>query len=131
MIQRYDPLEAPDPQEWLALDEEERLELVEEYHRSARIRLPNLAAHAATHTIVENQIALADDTPARRTAERLMREGLDRHEAIHAIGMVLMEHLNKMMKMKAPPPGVDPNAAYFVELERLTAEEWRRAADLS
>jgi hypothetical protein len=129
MIQRYDPFEAPDPQEWLALDEQERLELVKDYHRRARIPLPSLAAHAAAHMIVENQIALAYETPARRTAERLMREGLDRHEAIHAIGMVLMEHLNKMMKMKAPPPGADPNAAYFVELERLTAEKWRRAGD--
>ena len=40
-MQRYDPLEAPDPDEWLALDEQERLDLVQEYHRRARIPLPN------------------------------------------------------------------------------------------
>ena len=103
--------------------------MVEDYHRRARIPLPNLAAHAATHAVVESQIALGDETPARRAAERLMQEGLDRHEAIHAIGMALMEYVHKVMTMKAPPPGADPNAAYFAELERLTAEAWRRSGD--
>jgi len=28
---RYDPLEAPDPEEWLELDEQERIDLVLEY----------------------------------------------------------------------------------------------------
>jgi hypothetical protein len=27
-VQHYDPLEAPDPEEWLELDEHERIELV-------------------------------------------------------------------------------------------------------
>jgi hypothetical protein len=129
MIQRYDPLKAPDPEEWLALDEGERVALVEDFHQRARISLPSVAAHAALHATIESQIALADETPARRTAERLMREGLDRHEAIHAIGMVLMEYVHKMMTMKTLPPGADPNVAYFVELERLTAEKWRRSGD--
>src|SRR5437660_10218640 len=52
---RYDPLEAPDPQEWLALYEQERISLVDDYHRQARIRLPNAQAHAVVHAIVENQ----------------------------------------------------------------------------
>jgi len=64
-MQRYDPLEAPDPDEWLALGEQERLDLVQEYHRRARIRLPNAKVHAVLHAIVEAQIALADETPAR------------------------------------------------------------------
>jgi hypothetical protein len=85
-----------------------------------------LALHAGAHAIVETQIALADATPARRVAQRLLQEGLDRHEAIHAIGAALMDHLHQMMKMKTPPPGGDPQAAYFAALERLTAEEWRR-----
>ena len=40
-MQRYDPLEAPKPEEWLGLDERERIDLARDYHRSARIRLPN------------------------------------------------------------------------------------------
>jgi hypothetical protein len=61
-MQRYDPLKAPDPQEWLALDEQERIALAQDYHRRARIRLPNATAHATAHAIVENQIALGDET---------------------------------------------------------------------
>jgi hypothetical protein len=33
-MQRYDPDEAPDAEEWLALDEQERIELVRDYHRA-------------------------------------------------------------------------------------------------
>jgi hypothetical protein len=35
---RYDALKAPDPAEWLELDEQERIGLVREYHR--RNKLP-------------------------------------------------------------------------------------------
>jgi len=36
---KYDPLMAPDPMEWMALDEYERLELVVAYHRREKISL--------------------------------------------------------------------------------------------
>ena len=35
-MQRYDPLVAPDPEEWLALDEQERIDLARDYHHNAR-----------------------------------------------------------------------------------------------
>ena len=76
--------------------------------------------------MVETQIALEDETPARRTAQRLMDEGLDRHEAIHAIGWVLIEFMSDLMD--EPESRVEPNAPYFAALERLTVESWRRAA---
>jgi len=120
-MQHYDPLDAPDCEEWLALDEQERIALARDYHGRARIRVPNVAVHA----IVETQIALGDETPARRTAQRLMDEGLDRHEAIHAIGSVLVEFMTDLMK--APKSGTDPNVAYFAVLERLTAANWLSA----
>jgi hypothetical protein len=126
-MQRYDPLEAPDAREWLALDEDERLALVRDYHKRARIRLPNLAMHAIAHAIVENQIALGDETAAQRTAARLMKEGLDRHEAIHAIASVLMGRLFELVK--APDTADEPNAGDDDELDRLTAEGWRRSFD--
>jgi hypothetical protein len=72
-MQRYNPLEAPDPEQWLALDEKKRIDLVRDYHRRARIRLPNEKAHATFHAIVEAQIALGDETPVRRTAHGMMR----------------------------------------------------------
>ncbi len=124
-MQHYDPLDAPGFEEWLALDEQERIALARDYHGRARIRVPNVAAHAAVHAIVETQIALGDETPARRTAQRLMDEGLDRHEAIHAIGSVLVEFMTDLMK--APESGGDPNVAYFAALERLTAANWLSA----
>jgi hypothetical protein len=121
----YDPLVAPDPDEWLALDEQERIDAVMDFHRNARVRLPNAKVHSVAHVIVENQITEGDALPVRRTLERLMGEGLDRHDAIHAIGMVLMEHMSDLMK--AGNVEGDPNLSYYAELERLTAAKWRRS----
>ena len=89
-MERYDPLKAPDPKEWLSLDEQERIDLVQDYHRRARVELPNATGHAIAHVIVENQIALGDELAVERTLNRLVAEGLDRHDAIHAIGSVLV-----------------------------------------
>jgi hypothetical protein len=123
-VQRYDPLRAPDPKEWLELDEQERIDLVQDYHRRARIRLPNAKLHATIHAIVEAQIALGDETPVRRVAQRLIGEGLDRHGAIHAIGVVLAEHMSDILNTTKSIG--DPNAPYFAALEQLTAEDWLR-----
>lgn len=70
--------------------------------------------HALAHVIVENQ--LAEDLPeARRALERLLGEGLDRHDAIHAIASVLMGHFWNLLK-KPQGPG-DPNVPYLAALE--------------
>ena len=124
-MKSYDHLKPPDPQQWLALGERARMALVQDYHRRKRIRLPNEQVHAIAHAVVESQIALGDEVPVR-TLQRLMGEGLDRHQAIHAIGLVLMEHIVDLINAKSPAPGGDPNPAYFAAIERLTAEEWRR-----
>ena len=126
MDMRYDPLCDPDPAEWLAMDEHTRLRLVEDHHKRARIRLPNRRLHAAMHAIVENQIALGGEVPARDTLTRLMAEGLDRHEAVHAIGTALAEHMHALMTAGATG---DPNAAYDQRLRELTAEKWRSMAE--
>jgi hypothetical protein len=123
-IEEYDPHVEPDPEAWLALDEQERIVLVEAYHRDEAIKLPNLKVHAIMHVVVENQIAEGDALPARRTAERLMAEGLDRHDAIHAIGSVLILHLRDMIS--GARSGANPNKPYLAELERLTADSWQR-----
>jgi hypothetical protein len=99
--------------------------LVIEYHRRARATLPNERLHAAIHVVVENQVAVGDELPVRRALERLQGEGLDRHEAIHAIGSVLAGHIHDLMKRGAPSR--DPNRPYWAELETLTAEGWWRA----
>ncbi|WP_244521440.1 SEC-C metal-binding domain-containing protein [Bradyrhizobium sp. DOA9] len=132
-LRDYDPFAQPDPEQWLALDEQERIDLVVEYHRRARIRVPRAQAHAAFHAIAESQIA-DPDLPVRRIARRLMSEGLDRHEAIHAIGSVVAAQMHDLVsEARSVSYGVeqtskrDPNEAYFAELETLTAEQWRRS----
>ena len=120
----YNPLQAPDPKEWSAMDEQERIRLVEQYHRQAGIRLPNAKVHAVIHAVVETQVALGDELPVRRTLERLMSEGLDRHDAIHAIGSVLAEHIFDLLSTPEAASKADPNDAYCAAIERLTAEEW-------
>ena len=124
MMKRYDPLEVPAPEEWLDITEAERLRLVEGYHRHARIRLPNAVAHATLHVVVENQAALGDEIPVHRTLDRLMKEGIDRHEAIHAVASVLAEHMSDLIR--SGPSQSDPNAAYYAALEKLTVESWRQ-----
>jgi hypothetical protein len=114
----------PDAEAWQALDEGEQIRLVRQYHRRAGVKLPNAILHAAIHTVVENQIAVGDDIPVHQTIERLQAEGLDRHEAIHAVGLVLSEHIYDLMK--SPPVNEYPNERYWTALAELSAESWRK-----
>jgi hypothetical protein len=122
---RYDALKAPDPQEWLELDEQERLDLVKRYHIRAKLPVgENERLHAAAHVIVENQVAMGNVTVVPATLARLMREGLDRHDAIDAIASVLVGIFFDVAK--DPSKRIDIiNAAYGRELAELTAESWR------
>jgi len=122
---KYNPDRAPDPKTWLSLDEGDRIELVRAYHRRARIRVPNMMLHTAVHATVETQIALGDELPVKGKLETLVKDGLDRHEAVHAIGSVLAEHMYNISKERLL--GKDPNERYFEVLESLTAESWRTA----
>ena len=122
----YDPHEHINSHAWLALDESERTRLVVRYHRRQRIRLPNETVHALIHVIVENQVALGDAFPAKGVLFRLMSEGLDRHEAIHAIGSVLSETF--FTAMSEENVDGDPNADYVEKLKVLSAESWRKLA---
>ena len=120
----YDPTIAPDPGEWLELDEDERRLRIESYHRRAGTHLEREEVHAIFHLIIENQIASGDPQIVGPTVNRLMAEGLDRHEAIHAIGSVLGGFMADMVREKGAV--LFPNDAYSAALERLTAESWRR-----
>lgn len=119
---QYDPFQAPEPHEWLTLDEAECIRLVQHYHRRARVRLPNEKLHAVLHVVIENQIALGDEIPVQCTAQRLMAEGLDRHEAIHCIASVLVEFMHDLIGN--PGSSANSNQEYFAALQRLTAKAW-------
>jgi hypothetical protein len=97
MMDRYDPNQAPDPTEWNALDESEQILLVKQYHKRKRVKLPNAKVHAVFHVIVENQITMGEELRVSKTLDRLLADGLNRHDAVHAIGAVLAGHLNRLM----------------------------------
>ncbi len=102
------------------LDEEERIMAVEDYHEEIGEALPSGKMHAIIHTIVENQLA-ENLLETHRTLRRLMDDGLDRHDGIHAIGSVLSQHMFSAMN-KAEGKG--SNADYHKMLKALTVEKW-------
>ncbi len=99
--------------------------LVHDYHELAGDDLPNARLHAAIHTIVENQLAMGIPE-VRETLDRLLAEGLDRHDALHAIGMVLAELIFYVTQQDGDRKNVGPMPdSYYRELKELTAEKWR------
>ena len=121
---RYDPDRPLEPSEWLDLDEGERLLMIESYHKKARVRLPSRRMHAIIHSAIETQLA-EGFAPATRTVERLMTEGLDRHDAIHALGSIMAQHLFDTVKGHS---SFNRNR-YSQDLDHLTAEGWRHSQD--
>ncbi len=123
-MKRYDPEQAPDPEVWLELDEQERIILIEDHHRRARVDLPEPTLHALMHEIVENQIATGIE-PIARTLERLIDEGLTRHDGVHAIGAIIAQEMLALME-----PGAAGNTAQArIEalVMELSAEKWRNS----
>lgn len=119
----YDPNQAPLPAEWLRLDEQEQMHLVQNYHRTVGVDLPNEQLHVVVHTVVENQLAMDELATVQRTLHRLLAAGVDRHGAIHAIGSVLAEHMHELATGKAGSELV--NERYEASLEDLDARDWR------
>ncbi len=122
-MKKYDPLKAPDNAQWLALDEQTRIDLVQKYHRQKKVDLPNAQLHAIIHAVVENQLAVNDPPAVRAALERLMGpDQLDRHEAMHAIGTVLMFHMNALLS----PEGLTEKELkdYERNLEQLDKQTW-------
>ncbi len=120
-MENYDPLLTPDPAEWQALDDDERLTLVMEYHQNTGVELPNEMLHATIHVIVEKQMVLGLE-PVLEAMKRLLHQGLDRHEAVHAIGSVLTGHMHKILSNQNFDPG--DHQQYYERLKKLTAEKW-------
>ena len=119
----YDPETQPNAEAWLELDEQDRITLAERYHRRAKIDLPNVKAHAVFHAIVENQVALGLECVVR-AVPRLVKQGLSRHDAIHAIASVLADHLYEQANSKTEDTAEVVQARYDSAVERLTANEW-------
>jgi hypothetical protein len=119
----YDPETSRPSADWLQTDEGERIELVSAYHRRKKIHLPNAQLHAVIHVVVENQLALGEEVVIE-TLARLQREGLSRHDALHAIGSVLSAQLYELMQESSEATG-DAQRRYLERLQKLTAKNWR------
>ncbi len=123
-MESYKPSRNPNPEEWLDLEEEERISLIREFHDCQEDDLPDDAKemHSVLHAIVENQLVLEVE-PVPGTIAKLTRQGLDRHEAIHAIGAILCEDIFDLMKGNT---GEFSPKKYRRKLEKLTAKRWRK-----
>jgi hypothetical protein len=117
---RYDPMKGPKPQKWLSAEEDERLEAVLRYHRGLKIDVGSERMHAVIHTAVETQLA-EGHSGASHALLRLLGEGLDRHEAVHAIATVFSKQLHGALQGRQ-----FNREAYERDLEQLTVEAWRR-----
>ncbi len=122
-VVRYNPDIAPDPAAWLETDEDERLVAIQRFHARAGDRSPSPRMHAVIHLIVENQLAMPDQGVVRDAFSRLCNEGLNRHEALHAVGSVLAEHIVDLAK--GAPATSGGTAEYHAKLAELSAARWR------
>jgi hypothetical protein len=120
LLNEYDPDRAPDAEAWRAGNEMQLVELVQAYHRASQIPLPNERVHAALHVMVENQVALGASTPVADAVDRLMGEGMSRHDAIHAIGAILSKHMHQATSTGVPVS----RDAYFGDIRAVTKEGW-------
>lgn len=118
----YDPERALDKGAWLDLDEGEQLEIVMAFHESHVELGDSLDGHAAIHVTIETQIAT--DTPEVMAAlARLMKQGLTRHGAIHAIGSVFFESVQELLASD-DSEGEDANERYYAKLSSISADDW-------
>ncbi len=118
----YNPNKAVDPENWLALDEATRIELVHDFHIGLDHELTDdaLSLHSSIHVIVENQLAMGVDL-IPETIAKLMRQGLNRHETIHAIGAIISGDIFDVMNGDVEE--FSPKK-YRRKLEKITAKRW-------
>jgi ATP/maltotriose-dependent transcriptional regulator MalT len=123
----YDADRAPDPAAWSAAPEPERLAAAEAHHRALVAPHPETRqprVHAAIHVVVEDQLASGAPPEARRAMDRLVRGGLSRHEAVHAIASVVASAAQGALAGARFDAG-----AYARALDALTAEGWRAGGE--
>lgn len=115
----------PSPSEWLQLPEQERMRAVSTFHMVHRLKSGPLRAHAAVHVIVENQIAMGFG-PTVRAMARLQGQGLNRHDALHAIGSVVAAHMFEGRRNPAKADSHAMQSALNAAIESLDAASWRK-----
>lgn len=74
------------------------------------------------HVVVENQLA-SNVEPVPETIAKLTRQGLDRHEAIHAIGAALSEDVFDLLRDNSQEFSLQK---YSRKLKKLSAKRWSK-----
>lgn len=118
---KYDTSNKMDKDIWLSVDDNERIESVIQYHKKNKIKLPNIQLHSLVHVIIENQLA-EGITVVQEKLDELISDGLSRHDALHAIGFALSEHLYNLLNGKSIVQ--DKNDDYYKSITKLTAKNW-------
>ena len=123
-MKTYDPINLIEPKEWLALDEYDRINLVRSFHETLGDEMEGdaLSVHSSIHVIVENQLAMGVEL-IPETIGKLIRQGLDRHEAIHAIGAIISADIFDILKGDIQE--FSPKK-YRRKLEKITAKRWSK-----
>ena len=121
---QYNPEVTQNPSDWLAMDEEDRIQLIEEYHHSKRIKMGSVKAHAMFHSMVENQIVEGVESVVH-AMDRLIKQGLSRHDAIHAIGSIIAEQFYEATNNEGTSGG-SPQDRFNEKVNRLNAKDWLR-----
>lgn len=117
----YDIAKPMAPEEWLAIDEDERMRLIQQAHERARSPMgQSPTAHAAMHAVVENRLAMGDRAVAD-AYDRCRAAGLDRHTAVHALASVVTRH---MMAILETHEGFDQETADR-DYAALDPEAWK------
>jgi len=121
----YNPLIEPNKDEWLKSSENDRIDVVREFHENSDDEFEEAGAltiHSTLHVIVENQLAMGVEL-IPETIAKLTRQGLDRHEAIHAIGAIISEDIFYIIRGEKTE--FSPKQ-YRRKLEKITAKRWRK-----
>lgn len=123
-MESYDPSIQPNTEEWLEITDDERTAIVREFHEKTEEGLDEkaLTIHSAVHVIVENQLAMGVEL-LPETIAKLVKQGLSRHEAIHAIGAIITEDIFDIMRGNKSE--FSPKQ-YRRKLEKITAKRWKK-----
>jgi len=103
-MDKYNPNESVDSKNWLDLE----------------LAVEALNVHSTIHVLVENQLAMGVEL-IPETIAKLIRQGLNRHEAIHAIVAIISEDIFDLLKGNAEDFS---QKKYRRKLEKITAKRW-------
>lgn len=127
---KYDPAKRVEPEGWRALGDEERVILIEAAHvvlPAWHHPVPESRPHALLHVVAENLVARGDEIPVYAALQRLVRQGLQRHEAIHALGNACSEHARAIGSGRASPDDPPPEEQ-IKSAAAMTLSKWQGPA---